>query len=64
MVKNLIAKLNIFKRSLLINLDTVLFLLAILIVDINTYHFGITVGNYVVGATLLLVALILNKPTK
>mgnify|MGYP004464677831 CR=1 FL=1 len=64
MVKNLIAKLNIFKRWLLINLDTVLFLLAILIVDINTYHFGITVGNYVVGATLLLVALILNKPTK
>lgn len=64
MVKNLIAKLNIFKRWLLINLDTVLFLLAILIVDINTYHFGITVGNYLVGATLLLVALILNKPTK
>ncbi|WP_369833393.1 hypothetical protein AB8P52_04150 [Companilactobacillus pabuli] len=64
MIKNLIAKLNIFKRWLLINLDTVLFLLAILIVDINTYHFGITVGNYVVGATLLLVALILNKPTK
>lgn len=64
MVKNLIAKLNSFKHWLLINLDTVLFLLAILIVDINTYHFGITVGNYVVGATLLLVALILNKPTK
>lgn len=64
MVKNLIAKLNIFKRWLLINLDTVLFLLALILIDINTYHFGITVGNYVVGATFLLVALILNKPTK
>ncbi|GEO59588.1 hypothetical protein LBO01_27170 [Companilactobacillus paralimentarius] len=64
MVKNLIAKLNIFKRWLLINLDTVLFLLAILIVDINTYHFGTMIGNYVLSATLIIVSLILNKPTK
>lgn len=64
MVKNLIAKINSFKHWLLINLDTVLFLLAILIVDINTYHFGTMIGNYVLGATLIIVSLILNKPTK
>ncbi|GEO64783.1 DUF1056 family protein [Companilactobacillus nantensis] len=64
MVKNLVIKFNSFKHWLLINLDTVLFLLALIVIDVTTYHFGVTVGNYVVGVTLILVALILNKPTK
>lgn len=64
MVKNLITQFNKFKHWLLTSLDTVLFLLALILIDANTYHFGTTVGNYVVGATLILIALILNKPIK
>jgi len=62
MVKNFIKQINIFKHWLLVNLDTVLFLLALVIADINSYHFGLVIGNYVVAATLLLIVFIMSKP--
>jgi len=64
MVKNLIEQFNKFKHWLLTSLDTVLSLLGLILVDVNSFHFGNLVGMYVVAATLILIALILNKPVK
>ncbi|KRK78765.1 MULTISPECIES: hypothetical protein [Companilactobacillus] len=62
MIKNTVEYFTKLKHLLLINLDTVLFLIALILLDVNSYHFGSLVGNYVVVATLLLVVFVMNKP--
>ncbi len=56
--------LNNLKHWFLSNFDTMLFLLALVIIDVNSYHFGNWIGNYVVAGSLFIVTYILNKPQK
>lgn len=56
--------LNTLKHWFLSNIDTMLFLLALVIIDVNSYHFGSLIGNYVVAGSLFIVTYILNKPQK
>ncbi|WP_300558520.1 hypothetical protein [Companilactobacillus sp.] len=56
--------LSTLKHWFLSNIDTMLFLLALVIIDVNSYHFGSLVGNYVVAASLFIVTYLLNKPQK
>jgi len=62
MLNKLKIKLNKLKRWFKGSLDTVLFLLGLVLIDINSFHFGSVVGMFVVAATLILVAWIISIP--
>lgn len=62
MLKKLKIKLIKLKYLFKQGLDTMLFLIALILIDVNSFHFGTVVGTYVVAATLILVAWIISTP--
>lgn len=62
MLNKLKIKLNMLKRWFKDSLDTVLFLLGLILIDVNSFHFGTVVGMFVVAATLILISWIISTP--